>query len=126
MQIWLCPDDLTVEAIHRVEEAVARRMGNQLAPLVSDVAVDEDVGPNFVVVPHVAWRILKIPVHIAAFGTQGNDTVGIKIVARPIFGVILRRWVPGSPEGLIGIGIIGPGDPNGAAAGLPSVVGVLP
>jgi hypothetical protein len=39
IQIWLRADDLAVEAIHRVEEAVTCRMGDQLAPLISDGAV---------------------------------------------------------------------------------------
>src|SRR5215468_1317188 len=101
-------------------------MGDELAALISDVAVDQDVGANLVVVPHVAWRILKVPVHVAAFGIQGKRTVGIKVVAWPICGIILGRRVPGSPEGLIGVGIIGPRDPNRTAAGLPSIVGAFP
>src|SRR5215470_4033493 len=90
------------------------------------VAVDENVSADFVVVPHVAWRILKIPVRAAAFGIQGNGTVGIKIVARPIGGIKLGRRVPRSPEGLVGIGIVGPSDPDGATARLPSVVRAFP
>jgi len=68
-------------------------MGERLAPLISDVAIDEAVSAHFVIVPHVAWRILKIPIHMAAFRAQGNDTVRIKVVARPIFGIIVPQKV---------------------------------
>ena len=91
--MWFCPDDLAVEAIHRVEEAVGCRVGDQLTRLISNVAIDEDVSADFVIVPHVAWRILKIPIHMAAFRAQGNDTVRIKVVARPIFGIIVPQKV---------------------------------
>src|SRR5262249_56819745 len=101
-------------------------MGDQLAPLISDVAVNEDVSTNFVIVPHVARRILKIPVHGAAFGIQGKGTVRIKVVAWPNCGVILVHRVSGSPEGLIGFGIVVPGDPHGTAARLPGVCGAFP
>src|SRR5262245_50910990 len=101
-------------------------MGDQLAPLICDVAVDQDVSANFVVVPHVAWRVLKIPVHIAAFGIQGDGAIGIKVVAWPIGGVELGRRVPRSPERLVGIGIVSPSDPNGTTARLPGVVRALP
>jgi ABC-type enterochelin transport system permease subunit len=49
-------------------EAIARRMGNQLPSLVSDVAVDKDVGANFVVVPNIAGRILVKPVMLPESG----------------------------------------------------------
>ncbi len=51
LRVRLCPDDLAVVAIHRVEMAVARRMRDQLARLSGNLAVDHDVGTDLVIVP---------------------------------------------------------------------------
>src|SRR5258708_6029370 len=61
LRIGLRQDRLTVEAVEGVEEAVAGRVGDELARLPGDVAVDQDVGADLVVVPHVTGRELEIP-----------------------------------------------------------------
>src|SRR6185295_3593476 len=44
-------DDLAVVALHGVGEAVTRRMRDQLAVLAGDLAVDENVRADLVIVP---------------------------------------------------------------------------
>ena len=100
---------------------------DQLARLAVDLAVDQDVGADLVVVPMIARRVLEIPVHLA--GCRGPTRS--------------RCWCRGCrPDGRsasnIGTGlpvpqiswlvadVVGAGDPHGAAAGLPGVVLVLP
>src|SRR5215475_4543246 len=101
-------------------------MCEQLARLALDHAVNHDVGPDLVVIPHVAGRELEIPVHLAAVGVPGNSAVGEKVVARSVGRVEHRHRVAGAPDSLVGLGIVGPGYPDGAAAGPPGVVLVLP
>src|SRR6266852_8396152 len=83
LRIGLRQDRLTVEAVEGVEEAVAGRVGDELARLPGDVAVDQDVGADLVVVPHVAGCELDIPVHVAGVGLVGYGAVGIEVVAGP-------------------------------------------
>src|SRR5207302_2272370 len=52
--------------------------------------------------------------------------VGVEVVAGTIRRVVFRRRVAGAPIGDVGVGIVGAGDIEGAAAGLPGVVLVLP
>ena len=101
-------------------------MGDELAGLSADHAVDEDMGACLVVVPHVAGRELEIPVHLAAVGIPGDGAVGIEIVARPVGRIEHRHRIAGAPDHLVGGGIVGAGDPHCAAADLPGVVLVLP
>src|SRR4029077_3757495 len=91
-----------------------------------DFAVDENVSPDLVEVPRVTWRILEVPVHLAGVGVPGHRAVGEQIVARPSGRIEFRDRIAGAPDGLIGLHVVGAGDPDGAAAGLPGVVLVLP
>src|SRR5260370_1021462 len=126
LRIGLRQDRLTVEAVEGVEEAVAGRVGDELARLPGDVAVDQDVGADLVVVPHVTGRELEIPVHVAGVGIVGDGAVGVEIVARPIGRVEHRHRIAGAPDRLVGGGIVGAGHPDGAAAGLPRIGVALP
>ena len=101
-------------------------MRDQLARLAVDLAVDQDVRADLVVVPHVAGRVLEVPVHLAGVGIPGDRAVGVEVVARPIGRVEHRHRIAGAPDGLVGRRIVGAGHPDGAAAGLPGVVLVLP
>ena len=101
-------------------------MGDQLARLAGDVAVDQDVGADLVVIPHVARRELEIPVHLAGVRIPGDRAVGEEIVARPVERIEHRHRIAGAPDGLVGGGIVGAGHPHGAAAGLPGIGVALP
>src|SRR6266851_1461308 len=101
-------------------------MGNELAWLACDLAVDEDVGADFIVIPHVARRELEVPVHRPGVGIPGNRTVCIEVVAWPIGGIEHRDRVAGAPNGLVGVGVIGSGYPHGGPAGLPGIGAALP
>jgi hypothetical protein len=79
------------------------------------------MGANLVVVPHVARRELKIPVHAAGVGIPRDHTVGVEVVARPIERIEHRHRIAGSPEGLVGDGIVGACYPHRAASGAPSI-----
>ena len=126
VHVGLGHDHRAVRPLHRVEEAVARGMRHQLARLARDLAVDEDVRADLVEIPHVAGRVLEVPVHLAGVGIVRDRAVGEEVVARPIGRIVHRHRVAGPPEGLVGGGIVGSGHPQGAAAGLPGVVLVLP
>jgi hypothetical protein len=101
-------------------------MGNELAWLAQYFAVDQDVGANLVIVEHVARSELEKPVHLASLRVPGNRAVAVEIVSRPIGGIEHRDGIPGSPDGLVCIRVIGAGYPNGSTSRLPSVVVALP
>src|SRR5262249_17230686 len=118
--------DLPVRALHGVDEAVARGVRHELARLAVDLAVDQDVGADLVVVPHVIGRVLEVPVHVAGVGIVGDRAVGEQVVTWPMGRIELWDRVARAPDGLIGLRIVGAGDPDRAAAGLPGVGLVLP
>jgi hypothetical protein len=101
-------------AVHGVDEAVARRMGDELARLAGYLAIDQDMGADLVEVPHVAGRVLEIPVHLAGIGIPGDRTVGVEIVAGTVVRIEHRHRVAGAPDGLVGLHVIGAGDPDRA------------
>src|SRR5262249_24752181 len=59
-------------------------------------------------------------------GVERERAVGIEVVARSVGRIVFRRRVAGAPIGRVGAGIVGAGDVEGAAAGLPGIVLVLP
>src|SRR6185295_4554316 len=126
LDIGLGHHGLPVVALHGVEEAVAPRMGDQLAALAANRAVDQDMGAGLVVVPEVARRVLEEPVHLAVVRIPGDQAVGVEIVAWPIGRVEHRDWIAGAPEHLIAGDVVAAGDPHGAPTGLPGIVLVLP
>src|SRR5580704_7904711 len=83
--------------------------------------LSQDMRADLVVVPHVAWPELKIPVHAPGVGIPRDHTIGVEVVARPIERIEHRYRIAGSPEGLVGDGIVGPRYPHRAAAGAPSI-----
>src|SRR5438552_2394480 len=67
----------------------------------------------------ITGRVLEIPVHVAGLGVPGNRAVGVEVVARPIERIEHRHRIAGTPDSLVGVGVVGPGDPHGGTTGLP-------
>ncbi len=126
VHIGLGDDDLAVVAVHRIEEAVAGRMGDELARLAVDRAVDENVGPDLVEVPGIAGRVLEVPVHLAGIGIPRDRAVGEEVIARPHGRIVFRHRIAGAPDRLVGRQVISAGHPERAASGLPGIGLVLP
>src|SRR5262249_44492416 len=122
LEVGLDHEGLPVAALHGVEEAVARRVRDQLAVLAGDLAVDQNVRARLVIVPRVVRRVLEEPVHLAVVGIPGDHAVGVEIVAGPIVGVEHRHRVAGAPDHLVVGDVVAAGDPHGAAAGLPGLL----
>src|SRR5262249_29535672 len=59
-------EELAVEAIEHVVEAIATGMRDDLAILAVDLGVDEDVSAGLVVVTIVVRRVLEMPCDLAA------------------------------------------------------------
>jgi hypothetical protein len=83
------------------------RAASKLAGLPGDVAVDQDVSPHLVVIPHVAGRELEEPVHLPGVRIPGNRAVGVEVVAGAVGRVDHRHRIAGAPNGLVGAGVIG-------------------
>src|SRR6185437_15640125 len=56
-------------------------------------------------------------------GVERDDAIGIEIVAGAVVAVPAGVGIAGTPEGQVGFGIVGSGDPDGAAAVLPRFAG---
>ena len=81
---------------------------------------------GLVEIHRVVRRVLVIPADLAASGVKREHAVGVEIVARPVRAVVFRRWISRTPIGRIGGRVVGAGDVERAAAGLPGIVLVLP
>ena len=101
-------------------------MRDQLARLAVDHLVEQDMGASLVVVPHVAGRILEVPVHLAAVGIPGGGGVGEQVVARARARIHHGHRIADAPDGLVAVGIVGAGHPDGTATGAPRIGLVLP
>ena len=76
--------ELSVEAIEGVVEAIACGVGHDLAILAAHLRVDEDVRADFIIVHRVVGRVLMMPLDLAGRGIDRQRAVGIEVVARPI------------------------------------------
>ena len=101
-------------------------MGDQLAVLAVDLGVDEDVARHLVVVAVVVRRVLEVPFDLAVGGVERDRAVGEEVVAGTIGAVVARDRIAGTPIGDVGVGVVGAGDIEGAATGLPGIDLVLP
>src|SRR5262245_57813312 len=118
--------ELAVEAIEHVVEAVAAGMRNDLAVLAVDLGVDQDVSAGLVVVHVVVRRILVPPQDLAVRRAQRGPAGGEQTVAGTIGRIVGGNWIARAPIGEIGDRIVGTGAVEGAAAGQVGVMAVLP
>src|SRR5580704_9713178 len=101
-------------------------MGENLAVLAIDLGVEQDVGAGLVIIHRVVRRVLVEPLDPSVRRIDRQRAVGEEVVAGPVGGVVFRRRIAGAPIGDVGRGIVGAGDIERAAAGLPGIVLVLP
>ncbi len=119
-------DELAVQPVEHVIEAVAARMGDDPAILAVHLGVDEDMGAGLVVVAVVVRRVLEVPFELAGGGIDGEQAVGVEIVAGAIGGVVAGHRIARAPIGDVGRRVIGASDVERATPGLPGVALVLP
>src|SRR5262249_13267638 len=119
-------EELAVLAVERVVKAVAIGVRQELAVLAVHLAVDDDLRARRVVVAVVVGGVLEVPRYLAGRGIESDRAVGEEIVAGTVGGIVARRWIAGAPIGQVGRGIVGAGDVECTAAGLPGIGLVLP
>ncbi len=119
-------DERAVGTVERVEEAIAAKMTQHFPRLAVDRDVVDHLRADLVIVVHVVRRVLEIPDDLAGVGVDGEGRVGVEIVARPVFGIEHRRRLTGTPIQEVGRRVISSDIPEGATAGLPSVMVVSP
>src|ERR1700733_7487661 len=81
---------------------------------------------GFVEVPMVAGGVLEVPIHLPGVGAKGERAVGVEVVAWSRIGVHHRDWIAGAPNHLVGLCIVGAGQPYGTPTGLPRIVAAPP
>src|SRR5206468_1454815 len=91
-----------------------------------DRRVDQDLRAAGVVVAVVVRGVLEVPLHLAGRGVERDRAVGEQIVAGAVGGIVARGGIARAPIGQVGLRIVGAGDVERAAAGLPGVDLVLP
>src|SRR5215475_7480028 len=69
--------------------------------------------------------ILEVTLYLAAVDIECDDRARVEIVARPLIAEP-RGGVAGAPESEIGLGVIGSGDPDRAAAALVVIAACRP
>src|SRR5262249_10182680 len=112
-------EELAIDAVERIFEAVAPRMGENPAVFTVDLGVDDDVAASLVVVAVIVRRVLVVPPDLAGRGVERDGARGVEVVTRAVGGVECGYRIAGTPIGEGGGGIVRAGDVEGAAAGLP-------
>ncbi len=118
-------EECAVAAVEQVFEAVAVGEREDLRPR-RRLAVDDDLRAAGVIIVDVVRRVLEMPLHLAGRGIERDGAVGEQVVTRPVRRIVARRRIAGAPIGDVGGRIVGAGDVERAAAGLPGVVIVFP
>ena len=95
------------------------RRGNDLAVFVD--CVEQDDGRAGVIVPGVVRHLLVPPAQLAGAAVDGDDGVGIGVVALAAGAVQIRIGIAGGEQDQIVLHIDGGGVPHRAAAILPAV-----
>ncbi len=108
-------------AIKDVEEAVAIAPEHGLAGAAFPFEVGEDGDLGGVEIEAVVGRELEVPFELAGVRIEGNDAVGVEVVAGAHTGVPVWAGVAGAPVGEVEFGVVGAGEPDGAAAVDPGV-----
>ena len=126
VDVLAADEEFTAGAIQRVEEPVAREMADDLAAPAVERRVVQHVHADFVVVPGIVRRVLEVPRQLAGVDVQGDDGVGVEVVARARLRIVNRHRIAGAPDGELRRRVVGAGLPQAAASGLPGVVGILP
>ena len=119
----LCRDELAVGAVDHEEEAVLRRVQDDLARRAVDIDVGKDHRLGRGVVPVIARRLLIMPDIFAGVGVQRDDRGEIEVVAagRAADLAIPRRAVAGADIDHVEVRIVGDGVPWRAAAAVEPV-----
>ena len=126
VHILLGPDELSVGAVDRVVEAVARIVADHLPQHAIDLDVVQHVDADLVEVPRVVRRVLEVPRELAGAHVDRNHRVRVQVVARTELRVVDRVRVAGADDVEMRRRIERAGLPDAAAAGLPGAVVVLP
>src|SRR4029077_3053892 len=126
IDILAAGNERTVDAVERVEEAIARGMDHELAVLAIDLGVDDRVLGDFVVVVGIVGGILVAPFDLAVVRAERQHARGPLVVARAIFGVPVGAGIADALIEGIALRIVGRGLPYGSAAVLPALLAVLP
>src|ERR1041384_34563 len=71
----------------------------------------------------IVRSVLEVPAELAAERIERQHRIGVQIVAFALVAVIVRAWIAGSPEKLVGLGIISTREPCGSAAMLDRLAG---
>src|SRR5262249_54971296 len=119
-------DEGTVGAVEGIEEAVARRVHHELAVFAVHFGVDDGVLGDFVEIIGVVRRVLESPFDLAVVRAHGDHARGPLVVTRAIFGIPVRAGMADALVEGVGLGVVGRGLPDRAAAVLPAVLAVLP
>src|SRR5712691_9021870 len=101
-------------------------MNHELAILPVDLGVDDRVLGDFVEVVGVVRRVLISPLDLAVGGAEREHARRPLVVAGAVFGVPIRAGIADALVERVGVGIVGGGFPDRAAAVLPALLAVLP
>jgi hypothetical protein len=90
-------EELAVEPVKDVAEAVAGRVRDDSSVLAIDLGVDQDVAADLVIIVVVVGRILVVPGDLAVPRIEGDGAVGVEIVARTIARIVGRNRIARTP-----------------------------
>ena len=110
-------DEFARLAIEHVVKTVSIREAQKLSRLPIDYVVEENRRFRRIPVVRFVRRELEKPFYLAGVGIDRQQRAGVKIVARPLVAVPVRRGIARAPIDKIQLGIVGPGIPRGAAGG---------
>ena len=117
----LAEQELAGLAVERVVEAVAVGPQHRPARPVRHLDIGEHRDLDRVPVMHVVRRELEIPPHLARVAIEGQDRVGVQVVAQPHLAAVVGAGVAGAPVDEVQLRIVRAGDPGRRPARAPRI-----
>ncbi len=109
-------------AVQQIVEAVAVGVGDELSPAAADFGVKEDWDVRRVPIVDVVRGELEVPFELAGVAVERDEGTGIEIVAGAGVAIPIGGGIADAPVEEVQRGVVGAGDPSGAATGFPGVV----
>src|SRR4029077_11604647 len=108
-------------AIQQIEEPVAIRECQQLARASVEIQINEHGNFRGIPVMRVGWSELEMPFQFSTVGVERDHAIAVKIVARLLPNIVLRRGISPAPVNQIQIWIKRAGHPCGRTASRPGI-----
>src|SRR5262249_30992795 len=116
LRVRLRRQHLAIRTIERIEKTVPVCLNYRLDKAAVDIQVYQNGIADGVPIVHIVRSELEMPLQLTGIGIEGHEAAGIKVISGAHIAVHVRSGIACAPVSEVEFGIIGAGDPRGAAS----------